>query len=218
MGAGTDPEQPAVRTLCDRLPTSAEGAQLDGCASSNSTDSLWGHALTCKTDGRILAQMRTQRFVWTGRIAILSALLTAVTGCASGSPSSALPSEAASPTQVASPTASLVPTATPVPTLPADAAPAELKGHWTTEMGPGDEVLLIINDNGYSTQQGGLAINGHISVTGDQIAFSRVQSCPGTGTYRWAIDADGILTFAAVGDPDPCPRVSFLDGHAYARK
>lgn len=143
---------------------------------------------------------------------ILGALVATVSGCSAGPASSAAPSVAASPT------ASLAPTATALPTLPADAAPAELKGRWTTLVGPGDEVLLIIGDNGYSVRISGITNNGHISVVGDQIAFSRVSSCAGTGTYRWAIDANGILTFTPVGDPDPCPRAGVLNGHAYARE
>jgi hypothetical protein len=146
---------------------------------------------------------------------ILGAVLAALAGCSAG-PASSVSSAAAS--IAASPTASLAPTVTALPSLPADAAPAELKGRWTTLMGPGDEVLLIIGDNGYSISRGGAANGGHISVAGDQIAFSRVSSCAGTGTYRWAIDATGILTFTPVGDPDPCPRVGVLQGQAYARE
>jgi glucose/arabinose dehydrogenase len=146
---------------------------------------------------------------------ILGALLAAVAGCSAG-PASSAPS--ASPSVTASPTASLGPSATALPSLPADAAPAELKGRWTTLMGPNDVVLLIVNDSGYSISQGGAANGGHISVVGDQIAFSRVNSCAGTGTYHWAIDANGILTFTPVGDPDPCPRGGFLKGQAYARE
>jgi hypothetical protein len=145
-------------------------------------------------------------------LAILGALLALVSGCSSGSASSLSPSVAALSS------ASVAPSATAVPTLPPDAAPAELKGRWTTEMGPGDEVLLIINDTGYSIDRSGFAASGHISVTGDQIAFSRVQSCAGTGTYQWAIDASGVLTFTPVGDPDPCPRVGVLKGQAYTRE
>jgi glucose/arabinose dehydrogenase len=142
-------------------------------------------------------------------LATIGALLILVSACSGGSASSASPSVAALPS------ASVAPSATPVPTLPPDAAPAELKGRWTTLMGPGDEVLLIINDTGYSITRSGFAASGHISVTGDQIAFSRVQSCVGTGTYTWAIDANGVLTFTPVGDPDPCPRVGVLKGQAY---
>src|SRR5512133_1230454 len=138
------------------------------------------------------------------RAAILGALLVVVSAC------SAVP--ASSPSQAAASLVSLAPTATAVPTLPPDAAPVELKGRWTTLMGPGDEVLLIINDTGYSIDRSGFAASGHISVTGDQIAFSRVQSCAGTGTYTWAIDGNGVLTFTPVGDPDPCPRVGVLKG------
>jgi hypothetical protein len=145
-------------------------------------------------------------------LAILGALLVLGSGCSAGPASSPSTSTAV----VAS--ASVAPTATAQPTLPPDAAPAELKGRWTTEMGPGDEVMLIINDTGYSIDRSGFAASGHISVTGDQIAFSRVQSCAGTGTYQWAIDANGVLTFTPVGDPDPCPRVGVLKGQAYARE
>jgi hypothetical protein len=85
-------------------------------------------------------------------------------------------------------------------------------------MGPGDEVLLIINDTGYSIYGSSLSASGHISVVGDQMAFSRVSSCPGTGTYRWAIDANGMLTFTPIGDPDPCPRAGALAGQVFARE
>jgi len=146
------------------------------------------------------------------RIAILGALLTMVPGC------SASPASSASPSLAASPTASLAASATARPTLPPDAAPAELKGRWTTLLAPGEEVLLTINDTGYSIYGSSLSASGHISVEGDQIAFSRVSSCPGTGTYHWAIDANGMLTFTPVGDPDPCPRAGALEGQVYARE
>ena len=159
-----------------------------------------------------MMEMRTRRFARMCRIAILGALLTMVLGC------SASPSSSAAPSPASSPTASLTASATVLPTLPSDAAPAELKGKWTTLMGPGDEVLLTINDTGYSIYGSSLSASGHISVVGDQIAFSRVSSCPGTGTYRWAIDASGMLTFTPVGDPDPCPRASALEGQAYTKE
>jgi hypothetical protein len=145
-------------------------------------------------------------------MAILGALLTLVAGCSAG------PASSASPSLAASPTASLAASATALPTLPADAAPAELKGRWTALMGPGDELLLIINDTGYSTVSFSISASGHISVVGDQIAFSRVSSCAGTGTYRWAIDANGMLTFTPIGDPDPCPRVGIREGFVYTRE
>jgi glucose/arabinose dehydrogenase len=144
---------------------------------------------------------------------ILGASLATVAGCSAGPASSA-----SSPSVAASPTATLAPTPTALPSLPADAAPADLKGRWTTLMGPGDEVLLIIGDSGYSIRFSGVTNNGHISVVGDQIAFSRVNSCAGTGTYRWAIGANAILTFTPFGDPDPCPRGGVLKGQAYARE
>jgi hypothetical protein len=145
-------------------------------------------------------------------MAFLGALLTLVAGCSAGLASSASPSPASSPT------ASLAASATALRTLPPDAAPAELKGRWTTLLAPGDEVLLTINDTGYSIYGSSLSASGHISVEGDQIAFSRVSSCAGTGTYRWAIDANGMLTFTPIGDPDPCPRAGALEGKVYARE
>ena len=157
-------------------------------------------------------EMRTRRLARMCRIAILGALLTMVAGC-SASPASSAPASLA-----ASPTASAAASTTAVPTLPPDAAPPELKGKWTTLLGPGDEVLLTINDTGYSIYGSSLQASGHISVVRDQIAFSRVSSCPGTGTYRWAIDANGMLTFTPVGDPDPCPRAGALEGYAYAKE
>jgi hypothetical protein len=146
------------------------------------------------------------------RIGILAGLLILTAACGASPPVSPSPG-APSPTE--SPTES--PTATPIPTLPSDAAPAELKGRWT-QMGAADEVLLIINDTGYSITFTGFVVAGHIAVTGDQIAFSRIQSCPGTGTYQWAIDANGALTFTPIGEPDPCPRGGFLKGQTYMRE
>ncbi len=147
------------------------------------------------------------------RIVILAGLLILTAACGASPPVSPSPG-APSPTES--------PTATPLPTMPSDAAPAELKGRWTTQTGPDDGVLLIINDTSYSITFTGLAAAGHaaghIAVTGDQIAFSRVQSCVGTGTYQWAIDANGALTFTPIGEPDPCPRGGALKGQTYVRE
>ena len=113
------------------------------------------------------------------------------------------------------PTPSLTPEATP--SLPADAAPDELQGRWSTSMGPGDNVTLIIGQTGYSLVRGSFSGHGHISVHGDQIEFSRANQCAdGSGTYRWQISG-GTLTFLPVGARDPCPRVSVLKEHDFKR-
>ena len=52
------------------------------------------------------------------------------------------------------------PTTEPTPSLPADAAPDELQGRWSTLMGPGDNVTLIIGQTGYSIVRRGFS--GHL--------------------------------------------------------
>ena len=107
----------------------------------------------------------------------------------------------------ASPTDSLAsPIATsstsPVPTQPADDAPAELQGDWTTASDDPDPVTLTISRSGYQIHRGGGFGQGAISVDGKQIRFFGSDLCEGEGTYTWSID-DGVLTFALEGD-DPC--------------
>ena len=109
------------------------------------------------------------------------------------------------------------PTTEPTPSLPADAAPDELQGRWSTLIGPGDNVTLIIGQTGYSIVRRGFSGHGHISVNGDQIEFSRANQCAdGSGTCRWQISG-GTLTFVPVGAADPCPRVSVLKEHDFKR-
>jgi len=52
------------------------------------------------------------------------------------------------------------PTTEPTPSLPADAAPDELQGRWSTLIGPGDNVTLIIGQTGYSIVRRGFS--GHL--------------------------------------------------------
>jgi len=70
------------------------------------------------------------------------------------------------------------PTPELTPSLPADAAPEELQGRWSTVMGPGDNVTLIIGQTGYSLMRGGFSGHGHISVHADQIEFPARTSVP----------------------------------------
>ena len=133
----------------------------------------------------------------------VEALLVLVQACAAATPTSTGPTPS--------------PTLEPTPSLPADAAPDELQGRWSTVMGPGDNVTLIIGQTGYSLVRGGFSGHGHISVHGDQIEFSRANQCAdGSGTYRWQISG-GTLTFLPVGARDPCPRVSVLKEHDFKR-
>jgi len=107
-------------------------------------------------------------------------------------------------------------TVEPTPTQPADAAPRELEGRWTTVIGPGDNATLIIEGTGFSIARGGASGRGQISVHGNQIEFSRVQTCPDvTGTYTWKLSG-ATLTFTPVG-PDPCPRAFVLKEHEFRR-
>ena len=133
-------------------------------------------------------------------VVALLALVQACGGAANLSPTGASPS----------------PSLEPTPSIPADAAPEALQGRWSTVMGPGDSVMLIIGQTGYSISRGGASGHGQISVHGDQIQFSRVQSCPDvTGTYRWKLSGE-TLTFTAVG-PDLCPRAFVLKDREYKR-
>src|SRR4029079_10759980 len=128
-------------------------------------------------------------------------------GC-SGGPGASIAIETASqaPSQPAS----------TLPTPPADAAPAELQGAWSTQMAADDEVTLTITETGYSIKRGSFTGFGHIAVNGDEITFSGNEQCDGAGTYRWEI-ADGQLTFTPAGEPDPCPRLSVLQGQTYVK-
>ena len=114
-----------------------------------------------------------------------------------------------------SPSASPTPTASP--TIPPDAAPTELQGRWNTVLAPGDRAELILGQSAFSINRGGVVGRGHISVHGDQIEFSRVSSCEGTGTYRWTIASD-TLTFTPIGPPDKCPRAFVLKDHEFTRE
>jgi hypothetical protein len=125
---------------------------------------------------------------------------------------------ACSSSTISAPSLPSTPTETASPTLPPDAAPTQLQGRWTIPLvAPGDTpILLIINQTAYSIGRAGSSGQGHISVHGDQIEFSRVQSCPDEiGAYRWKISG-GILTFIPLG-PDPCPRAFVLKNHEFRK-
>ncbi|MEO8273123.1 MAG: hypothetical protein ABI620_03575 [Chloroflexota bacterium] len=158
------------------------------------------------------------RMTWALRgLAIGIALAALVAACgAAATPTLAPPTVVATTPSVAPPTAA--PTVEAAPTPPADAAPAALQGKWTTPMGLGDDVDLVLSDNGYRFTRGGNNPYGHISVNGATIEFSASPQCiEGSGTYTWAITGEQ-LTFTQVGAKDPCPRGSLLLGQVYARK
>jgi hypothetical protein len=107
-------------------------------------------------------------------------------------------------------------TARPTTTLAPDAAPPELAGSWNTEIA-GVPVTLRLNSTSYSIRRGDAMGSGSISVTGDQIAFSRSDLCEGTGVYSWTVEAN-TLTFVQEDPPDPCTgRSSVLIDIAYSR-
>ena len=88
-------------------------------------------------------------------------------------------------------------------TLAPDAAPPELEGLWKVDIGQGETLRVTFRGNRYSWAHGA---GGHISVNGDTIQFSDAidqVSCPGSGTYRWMIEAE-ILTFTLLNSPDDC--------------
>ena len=151
------------------------------------------------------------RSVVVASISVLAAV--AFAGCTgTPTPGTVAPSVAAS---VAT-TAALTATPAGTPTVAPDAPPAELQGEWTARLSGGEEVGLRIGVTSYAVIRYGTARNGHVSVTGQVLEFSRAAGCAGSGTYVWAINA-GKLPFTPTGEPDPCPRYEVLKGVTYAR-
>jgi hypothetical protein len=90
------------------------------------------------------------------------------------------------------------------------AAPPELEGVWSTDLGGTQGInRLIIRGTTYNLTYAG--VGGSISVDGDLIEFSDNGFC-GVGVYRWLIEGD-TLTFTAVEPPVDCSeRRGFLVG------
>ena len=97
-----------------------------------------------------------------------------------------------------------------------DAAPEELSGTWTTQVGP-DQVALTLTGDRYTITRGPASGSGMISVVGDQITFSGSSLCSGVGTYTWSVDGE-TLAFEASDPMDPCSgRTSVLLGVVFTR-
>jgi hypothetical protein len=97
-----------------------------------------------------------------------------------------------------------------------DAAPDELSGTWTTQVGS-NEVALTLRGDRYTITRGSASGSGMISVVGDQITFSGSSLCSGVGTYTWSVDGE-TLTFEASDPMDPCSgRTSVLLGVVFTK-
>ncbi len=92
-----------------------------------------------------------------------------------------------------------------------DAAPPELEGVWSTDLGGTLGInRLIIRGTTYNLSYAG--VGGQISVDGDLIEFSDNGLCSVTGVYRWLVEGD-TLAFTAVEPPVDCSeRRGFLVG------
>jgi hypothetical protein len=140
------------------------------------------------------------------RMVMWMVLLAVLAACAGGEASASATS--ASPMATASVTSQ--------PTGPADEAPAELQGAWTTPSGDPDPVTLTLSPSGYQVDRGLGFGHGAISVDGDPIRFFGSDLCDGQGTYTWSIEA-GVLTFTPEND-DPCDgRSAVLIDRTYER-
>ena len=82
-------------------------------------------------------------------------------------------------------------------------APRDLFGTWRTTLA-GEPLSLNITESTYRIVRGANAANGSVAVSGDQIEFFDSDLCPGTGTYRWAIDESGALSLSPTAT-EPCP-------------
>lgn len=134
------------------------------------------------------------------RLATVSVLVFAMTGCGGGGSDTTTAPSPVSPT--------------PSPTSP---APSALQGVWvTTVRGTGERVTLTLGATAYQINRGTDQADGVIGVSGDQINFSRSTLCIGTGAYKWGITGTSLL-FTAIG-PDACPlRGGVLAGYTYIK-
>jgi hypothetical protein len=139
------------------------------------------------------------------RIPTTCVLLTVLAACGGSAPSASTVGTTAAPaTSAVTPETSMTTAAVVTSTtLAPDAAPPELEGLWKVDSGQGETLRVTFRGNTYSWAHGA---GGHISVNGDTIEFSNAidaASCPGSGTYRWMIEAE-ILTFTLLDAPDDC--------------
>jgi hypothetical protein len=135
-------------------------------------------------------------------------------GTASPPPETAAPaSTSAGPTVAPTTAPTSAPTKTPAPT-PALPAPAALQGRWRAVIEPGVAILTFTATDYKQTWLGGGS--GQIEVEGDEITFSGSRECPGSGIYRWSIEADK-LHLEPVGT-DACPfRADWAGNRTYTR-
>ncbi len=134
------------------------------------------------------------------RLATVSVLVFAMTGCGGGGSDTTTAPSPGSPT--------------PSPTPP---APSALQGVWvTTVRGTGERVTLTLGATDYQINLGTDQGNGVIGVSGDQIKFSGSDACIGSGAYKWGITGTSLL-FTAIA-PDACPfRTHVLAGYTYVK-
>lgn len=149
---------------------------------------------------------------WLGILPV-ACLGLAVAACAQGGatlpPPTLLPPSAA-PTAAATEAPTVQPVATP-----ANAAPAEMLGKWTSEFATDDIATLVITATGISISRLGSA-NVRLEVFGDELVLSHSQLCAGEGRYSWSIEGDN-LRFDSIGT-DPCDgRSKSFDGVTYTR-
>lgn len=138
-------------------------------------------------------------------------LLGALFSCSSGVPGT----DAVGTTVAGDPEPTSTSTSAAPTTMAEGAAPPEIQGIWTIDLGNDIEATMSLSDSTYSFHSSPEA--GRISVEGDVIEFLGGGLCREAGAYRWSLEGD-TLTFTAVEPLDPCPeRKGLLDGKVYTR-
>ena len=122
------------------------------------------------------------------------------TQIAASTPPAATPSQTAGPTTRPTRTPA-PPSSAPPPTEIPNAAPAELRGVWRTQIG-NELISLTLRAGSYQINRAGHVGGGKIAVTDDVIEFFAGDLCQGVGRYVWAISGDALTLEPVV--PDEC--------------
>lgn len=93
--------------------------------------------------------------------------------------------------------------------------PAGLTGVWHKRFQGGDQKMALQPGRFRFYVDPASAATGTLTVIGHDVTYSNSDTCPGTGTYRFAL-AGAALRLVAVGD-DPCPRAAFMTGAPWTR-
>ena len=141
---------------------------------------------------------------------VLALLLGTLFSCSNGVPST----DSGGTTVATDPGSTTTSTSVATTTTAEGAAPPELQGRWTVDVGNDMETIVFLSPTTYSFH--GTDEGGRISVEGDVIEFHESVLCEGTGAYRWSLDGD-TLTFTAVEPLDCSERRGLLDGKEFTR-